>query len=250
MVSRKRRRKPETQLNRVTLAIKRLQSVRDDGHDSIAVSYSGGKDSAVTLDLCCQIFEHVYPFFLYMVRDLECEEIILRRAERKYNLAITRLPNPAIQHVLRAGLMVPYAVPFRRILTFNDIQRHIRKNTGVQYIAFGHRMDESLQRRGMINSASGPLLGKSERLKKVYPICDWVARSVYAYLRSRKIEVPDNFGSQDTAGFSLCTAVLEHLSQHWPADYIKVVKQFPFLESIMIRDAIREQPELAATMEW
>lgn len=249
---RPRKRKPETQINRVDLALSRLRSIRESGCNSIAVSFSGGKDSMVTLDLCSQVFpaENIHPYFLYMVRGLECEESILQRSERRYGVQIIRLPDPAIQHVLREAILIPNPVAFRRTMTYADIQSHIRKKTNCEWIAFGHRMDESLQRRGMISSTSGSMLGKSDRLKKVYPICDWVSRSVYSYLRSKRIEPPDNFGSADTAGFSLCSACLHYLRENWPDDYEKVCKHFPFAESIIVRDELRFDRQAALGMDW
>jgi phosphoadenosine phosphosulfate reductase len=61
--------------------------------DSVIVSYSGGKDSAVVLDLCHRYFKTVHAFFMYQVSDLSFQEATLRRAEKKYGIEIYRVPH-------------------------------------------------------------------------------------------------------------------------------------------------------------
>ena len=71
--------------------------------DSVLVGFSGGKDSAVTLDVCFRYFQHVQPYFMYLVPDLEFQERTLRHYEARYHTKILRVPHFMLSDFLRYG---------------------------------------------------------------------------------------------------------------------------------------------------
>lgn len=106
--------------------------------DAVLVGFSGGKDSAVTLDLCHRYFRRVVPFFLYLVPGLSFQEAQLRWYEERYGLEILRLPHPLLSQWLRFGMFRKAHHDWPEI-TFNDVYHYLRLTTGIWWIAAGER---------------------------------------------------------------------------------------------------------------
>ena len=64
--------------------------------DSVLVGFSTGKESLVTLDLCCRYFKRVQPYFLYSVPDISFQERTLQWYENKYGFKVIRLPGESL----------------------------------------------------------------------------------------------------------------------------------------------------------
>jgi phosphoadenosine phosphosulfate reductase len=230
-----------------------LARVRDDlGQQEIIAAVSAGKDSLATIDLCHRAFGagNVHAYFMWIVKGLECEERYLRAVESRYGLVIHRLPHPAIGFYLRNSVLSPRRMSaeseISRDLKYGDVERVVRFRTGASWIAGGHRITDSLQRRGMIKSSGGIL----ENRRWCYPVWDWSSREVYDYLRARKIEVPPairhaNGRSANTSGIAPNNVdSLLWLRKYWPADYQKVCEAFPYAERVVMRDEMRAKYEV------
>src|ERR1700680_1123076 len=161
-----------------------MRRARDAGHDSVIVGFSGGKDSWASLQLCSEGFKQVHAYFCYIVEGLEVEERSLRAAEARYGITIHRFPSPQLQHYLRNGIYTVRPVAFNRRMKDADICRVMRGRTGARLIASGMRMEESLQRRGMIHSTGD---GFDEKNEKIYPLAHWNAKAVYSYLGLKRL---------------------------------------------------------------
>ncbi len=210
-----------------------LQRIRDSGVSEVIVSYSGGKDSKATLDLCASVFDRVHPYLLVWCPGLEVEERECRFAEQRYGCTVTRLASPSIQCYLSGAY--GKRGKFTRRYKLDDTWAIMRKRTGAEWIAFGQRMDESIERVGMLKKSSGVM----EDARKVYPLWDWKAKDVFAYLRQRKIPIPQNLGNEDTGGVGLDPHTLLWLREHEPDDYAKVVAMYPRAPALIAREAAR-----------
>lgn len=209
------------------------------------VAWSGGKDSWACLELAHRVFGsgNVHVYNLYLVPGLECELREIRKAERRYGVTVRRLPHPAIHAALAAGHLQPLPTGFRRTLHHADIYELVRNVTGSDWIIFGHRMDESLQRRGMLKASNGTM----ESLRKAYPLWNWHAADVFHFLKSSKIPAPEQYTEDDTTGMTLGANSLLYLRREYPADYAKVIAMFPLAEAQFLRESQRLKAGLDPT---
>lgn len=198
--------------------------------DSVTVSFSGGKDSIVTLDLCMRYFKNVDAFFMYIVPGLEFQEITLRKYEKLYGINIERIPHPDMARFMKYGTYrsVDDSVP---LLEFNDCYDYIRIKTGNPWIAGGERINDSLNRRAMLKS------GGSIDMKRFrfYPILHWNKYEVVEYIRKKELYLPTD---TRVFGHSFCDLSGESLfliKKHFPKDYQKILEYYPLADVAVAR---------------
>lgn len=209
----------------------------------VLVGLSGGKDSLATLDLCVREFgaDNVSAFYMYMVRDLRCVETTVRAAERRYKLEVLRLPH------WQLGLAYKYAVymPHRpgadqwRDMRMVDVEQLARQRTGAEWIAYGHRANDSIERVGML-SANG---GFDPKGRRVYPLRSWNEAGVVAYLRHRKISPPPKltFLKRSMTGVSFQEDVLITIRDKYPDDFARILEIFPFVPAKLARYEMKKK---------
>lgn len=203
--------------------------------DSVLVSFSGGKDSIVTLDLCCRFFSRVEAFFLYWVKGLGHQESVLLHYEDKYGIPIYRLPHFEVSPALRYGIFRDrdLSVP---IVSPADIYAYMRDMTDIHWIAAGERVSDSLFRRAYIKGDGGSVQPKRGRF---FPVAEWRTGHIQKYLKQRKLKVGfDYMGDVHGRQFSLLAPdFLKYLEEWYPQDYAKIKEWFPLIEArIMNRD--------------
>lgn len=194
--------------------------------DSVLVGFSGGKDSTVVLDLCFKYFKHVQPYFLYMVKDLEFQEKILRYYEKRYNTKILRYPHFQVSEFLAYGTCC-LADDYSPIVKTHDMYNYIREETGIYWLAGGERMADSIIRNAMMKR-SGSI---DHKRGKIYPIAYWKKKHVMAYLKNNKL--PLSLESR-ILGFSFRSFMPEEMykiRKHFPKDFEKIKEVFPLIEA-------------------
>jgi phosphoadenosine phosphosulfate reductase len=223
-----------------------LETVRDLGVDAVLVAFSGGKDSLVALDLAARVFSRVQPYFRYEVQGLAEHGRVFAAIEARYKCEVIRVPSPELASKIRYGAFLPRETNFKRDLKHVDIENYVRRKTGLDWIVSGIRMEESLQRRGMVNDAKRwrdngtglpETLGIDRLGHRLWPICKWGPQHVKQYLAARRLPLPVQTGMNRNRAtdLSLNAENLKHLKATNPNDYRKMVERFPLAEVLVKR---------------
>jgi phosphoadenosine phosphosulfate reductase len=218
-----------------------LRSVHGSA-DKILVGLSGGKDSLVTLDLCVREFgaSSVVCFFMYFVKGLRCVETTIRWVEQHYGVAVHYLPHWCL------GLAYKYAtyMPHRhgadgwRDMRMTDVEQVARQKTSVDWLAYGHRMCDSIERVGMLKK----LGGIDRAVRRVYPLWKWNEAAVFAYLRQHRIPTPPRLTilRRSSSGVSFEIDVLLAIKQRYPDDFDRILEVFPFAGAKLARHELQK----------
>ena len=193
--------------------------------ESVLVSFSGGKDSVVTLDLCMRYFKKVQPFFMYIVPGMRFQERMLNWYEDKYGVEIIRIPHFEASNFYRYGTYRPYdlTVPITKVI---DTYHYLRSKTGIWWIAAGERAADSIVRGAMIKNSSSIDIGRG----RFFPLAWWRKMDVMSYIKQRKLYLsPEQrelgYSFRSFAGKDLAT-----LKEMYPDDYEILLHYFPFAE--------------------
>lgn len=223
-----------------------LARARAAGADRFLVALSGGKDSLVSLDLAVKAIgaDRVQAFFQYLVPGLRCEEAPIDYAARRYGIPITKVPHWELGRMVKYAVLRPHIAGTQgwRETKLADVEALVRQRTGCDWIVYGHRADESPERRGMLKACDGVDIAR----RRVYPVRWWKGRDSYAYLRHHHIPVPSMFGGARNAGVELTAECLAFLKEHHPDDYAKILEFFPFAEAVLVRAQMYGLPITAA----
>lgn len=193
--------------------------------DSVLVAFSGGKDSAVTLDLCCKYFSNVEAFFMYQIPNLSFQEAAIRTAEKRYNIKIHRIPHFEISEFLRYGVFrePDFEVPIVKIV---EIYNYLREQTGIYWIAAGERISDSIVRRAMIKHDGTMDLKRG----RIYPVAEWRKKHIVEYVKAHKLLLSPESAVLGHSFRSLYGADLLTIRNHYPDDYSRIRAFYPYVD--------------------
>ena len=234
------------------------RAVERDPTHSLCVGFSDGKDARVCLHLARQAIDawrarnpnappthgRLHAFAMYIVPGLRVFEKNMPWFEQKYGCTITYVPHWKLSDWYRFSLFRTPTIETEkyRALSIKDIEAHLRRKLNVDWFVYGHRMTDSLERRGMLHKVAG----FDEKTRRVYPLWRWNERDVYAFLRPLNMPAIQRYGSKGhTSGLAVDAPTLLFLKEHYPDDYEKMMRAFPGAGVLMFRDKMRKDREHA-----
>lgn len=206
-----------------------VKAIADSSIDSCLLFFSGGRDSIVMLDLFNRFLPGKFiPIFLYFVKGLEFQEKTLRYYEEKYGIEIKREVHwDCSAYMRQSGHKM-------KALKAGNCEKYLRDKYNIPFISLGYRKDESLQRRGHLGS-----LAKTNyidwKYKKLFPVADWLASDMDAYVKSRKLLLPIEYqnGYRNIDQFK--GPALLYVKNSYPDDYKKIIMEYPIIEAEAFR---------------
>jgi phosphoadenosine phosphosulfate reductase len=203
-----------------------------DFTDHCVVGFSGGKDSIVTLDLCTQHFKRVDAFFMYLVPELGFQERFLTYVEKRYGIAILRVPHNSMSVLMNTGAYrshtdVATSVPTVKV---SDVWRVVLRHFEAKWLATGERRLESLERMAYI-----PKSGINPGSKRLYPICQWTDKQVWSYIRLRDLAMPPDYKEWGRSFSGLVNKrMLWGVKQRYPEDFEKIRAVYPYVDAAIL----------------
>lgn len=187
--------------------------------EPVIVFFSTGKDSIAMTDLMVRHYSgQIIPVFMYFVPGLSIKQRIIEYYEKRWGLTVKQMPH-FTSLSLKSG----------KRHKMGDIERSLRAELNVSWIAQGYKKTDSLARRGML--ANLPY-GIDERNRKLYPIAGWNDKQVMAYLKLNRLPLPVEYGHGLKRDFCVPdTRLLLYLKNNFPGDYQKVIAEFPQLDA-------------------
>lgn len=231
-------------------ALKQTQSILDTLRKqttSIGISFSGGKESSVLLDLVTKTFPKVVCFYLYRIHPDETPQLthFLKVAKIKYKVDILYYPHPDLYRMLKYAVLRPHKEQYDKLklLTFKDIDNKFREQTNIEWILDGKKAADSQAIRSKLSYNIEN--GINWHSKKAYPLFHWKIKDVRSYIKIHKVptapQIPElNNHSLDQVIFD--APALNMIKKLYPIDYQTILKYFPFAEVELLRKEFYDQP--------
>lgn len=194
---------------------------------SVLVSFSGGKDSLVVMDLCVRTFDRVEAFFMQWVPGIQCVEAPAIESAARFGVKLHMTPHWGGMRALKYGVYCfnPNERDMWPDVKLRDIYSIMIEETGIPLIAMGGKRKDGLWRRRNLDSTKN--WGEV-----ITPIVGWSNHEVAAHLVSRGIPIPKG-DSTDGSGVDLSRPSVLWLHDHHPDDFAVLETHFPFVRAIV-----------------
>lgn len=206
--------------------------------DTAILAFSTGKDSIAAWLQMRKYFKRIIPYYLYVVPELSFVEKSLAYYEDFFGCHIYRLPHPSMFRLFSSYVFQP---PYRahtiieevymdqadyNEIVIGDMIRYGGELPDNAYIGTGVRMADSPYRRIAVKS-HGAI---NHNAKKFFPVFDWLKADVIRAIDEAGIKLPVDYHLFGRTFDGLDYRFLKPIQEHYPEDYQKILRYFPFAE--------------------
>lgn len=229
-------------MSKATDCIKRVAAQTEE----ILLFHSAtGKDSIALLDLCAPYFKRIVCVFMYSVPNMECTNRYIRWAEATYsnaeflkNNGVYGYPHFNVSSYIKTGYLGCRKNEKQKILNLVDVTNIARKQTGIEWAAFGMKEADSLNRRVFLRTYDD---GINFKTKKFYPLHLYKHPDIAKYIHDCGLITPVDYGEgmfrkSTSSGESVESPIfLNYLRKHFPKDLERVFMYYPDTETILYK---------------
>lgn len=190
-------------------------------HGRLAFALSCGRDSAVMLDAMAMVLpsigDHAFFTWTYYPEMLPYKARYIGALEKRYGVKIEVHLDPSRNGGKQA-----------------DFVRNFRESHGCCLCLFGHHMDESIQRRGILKSLTD---GIDKKTLWAYPLRSLNKPKIRAWAKVRKVPLSPEYKMGLAHDFHEHRGAAAHFLRHFigEADYQCAVRQDPNIEIDYLR---------------
>lgn len=216
----------------ITSSLNMLRLVRARTN-AIGVAVSFGKDSLATLDLCCRVFDRVEGYYLYRVPDMRIVAEWAEEVRVRHGVVVRPYPHFDLSRIYRNAVCQPHWQGLAKAprIDMAGIEDVFRSEANVDWIAYGWRRNDSFSRALIMRRTAG----LDFEARRVFPLRAWKRGQVYDYLDARSIPRPATLGRAEQGGLDFHPAALAFLREHYPDDYARWMRAFPFSEAVGLK---------------
>lgn len=200
-------------------------------HSSCIVSFSGGKDSFVVLDMAAKAnFTKIVLFHRYFLPGLKIVEKYIDYAKERYKVECLEYPDPSILDWMKAGDYNDVNDRVDAIPNWDagSLMELVRAEAKIDLVVTGSKRTDAMG-QGLANASWANTGGNN-----CQPIIDWNKYHVYSYLKANSIPLPESDG-RNSSSMDLHPLNLIWLYENHRDDFRRIQKVFPYIEAAVWR---------------
>lgn len=170
-----------------------------------------------------------------MVKDLAHINRYIDYAIKKYpNVRFTQTKHFARLSYEKNGAFGCVQNVNQRLWKLTDISEIVRKQIGIDWLFFGFKQSDSLNRRLMLRSEGYEQNAIYRKGRKCYPLSSYKNKDVIQYIEREGLICPERYDNGQSSGTNIADVnYLMWLRKNFPDDLKKVFSIFPQTERIL-----------------
>ncbi len=204
-----------------------LNQVRKETDSIILFTSLTGKDSILLTYYCAEIFNHVVCVYEYVVKGLQ--HVLKHQIyfENKYpHLKYIHVPHYCLGSWIKGGYMGIAQEKSQKNYTLAQLDEMIRVKVGIDWSAYGMRMNDSLNRRLQLGGYEQNAICRATR--KVYPLSELTTKEVLGLIELNRLPRPIKYNDRPSQGQDIDDInYLLYLRDNYPNDLLITFETFP-----------------------